>query len=919
MVELVEQETRSQNEFLCVDSAPKKYASLIPIWRAPAVCISFIVIGYLSIFIINEVPILNTTFPDDDIIFSKYTGTHSIPMRLFVFSFSLAFCCFCNGSYRNKSNFFFDIISTYTMYCAVFDIINLILNAAFGLIYPLSFVEIASGLLGFWVFSLKLLQHGRMPPKIEVPYKPQRTFQTLFRLIVGIIIAGSLSFWVGSLNLVIIQDLRNFALLGGIGPGVFLFLPILFLLWFALATYDRSQMKTGDFSPPLTFVVPAHNEEYIIADTIFAMDAAAENYSGDVIILIMNNNSDDKTREISLAALDKCHHASGKVIDVLKPGKSNALNAGLAATETEFIVRVDADTLIAPDSIQRAMRYFYDAKVGVVGGLPIPPGGAMFDRARFLEVIVKHGYYSVALGAINGVVGVPGMLALYRTELPRQLGGFVEGMNGEDTDMSLRIGEMGYEVVVDPKVTYISEVPATYKHMREQRMRWFRSIYHISSRNGDYLDRSWLTIRGKIILPYMLVNSARRAMLTPLVMFGIIEYLTHFDSANTLQWQAILAVLIGAPAIVAVFATFINGYPRGIFALPDYLVFRAIRAYLTLESLLSIIIAPDPKDIKHKVAKQKNPTNMLRQLRNGFIGVTLSLIPVNNAASGESKNNHSITSEISTGAHRQGLIVEEDNVFISDLATSIFVDSSFKMQKKLRHRDNFFIMGNVRTDLFTENTNLNTLRLRGDAGYRFYFKSFCKCWMQSLARLEYKTRDQEFLFIRQTLRTKFQANYSNRHIGYAQIDLSNLDYNDQRLKGFDQRKYRSEFGHLWRIPDFRFRTNGSFFFETSDADAVRFDSQSWGLKLNFQKDLLKKTKLGLSLLHRQKIFEGIFSSSFPITRYDELNRTALTLSHRLQKHLYIIGEIGWEENRSTVPIRDYDGVTFLIALKAKLF
>jgi len=917
MVDVVEQETRSQNEFLCVDSAPKKYASLIPIWRAPAVCISFILIGYLSIFIINEIPVLNAAFPDDDIIFSKYTGTHSIPMRLFVISFSLAFCCFCNGIYQHKIGLLLDIVGTYAAYCAVFDIINLILNATLGLVYPLSFVEIASGLLGFWVFSLKLLQHGRMPPKIKVPYKPQRTFQTLFRLIVGVIIAGSVSLWVGSLDFPLIQDLRNFALLGGIGPGVFLFLPVLFLLWFALATYDRLKMKTGDFSPPLTFVVPAHNEEYIIADTIFAMDTAAKNYRGEVIILIMNNNSDDKTKEISEAALDKCQHASGKVIDVLKPGKSNALNTGLAATETEFMVRVDADTLIAPDSIQRAMRYFCDAKVGVVGGLPIPPGGALFDRARFLEVIVKHGYYSVALGAINGVVGVPGMLALYRTELPRHLGGFVEGMNGEDTDMSLRIGEMGYEVVVDPKVTYISEVPATYKHMREQRMRWFRSIYHISSRNGDYLDRSWLTIRGKIILPYMLVNSARRAMLTPLVMFGIIEYATHFDSANTLQWQAILAVLIGAPAIVAIFATLINGYPRGILALPDYLVFRAIRAYLTLESLLSIIIAPDPESTEYKSAKQNKSFNILSQLRNGFIGVSLSLISGSVANASDYRNN--LTSEVSVGIHRQGLIIEEENVFISDLANAVFTDGSFHFQKKLRTHDLLFLKGNVRTNFFIANANLNTLRIRGDAGYRYRFKKLCKCWLQSFARLDYKTRDQEFLFVRQTVRAKFHGTYHKRHSGYAQLEVSNLDYNDQRLIGFDQRKYRAEIGHLWRLPKIGFRANGLAFFEFSDADATRFDFQAWGFKINFQKELSSKTKIRLSLIHRKKEFEGIFSPSVPIARIDQLNRANVTLSHALRKNLYIVGELGWERNQSNISIRDYDGAIFLIALKASFF
>ena len=168
-----------------------------------------------------------------------------------------------------------------------------------------------------------------------------------------------------------------------------------------------------------------------------------------------------------------CKSAQGRVINVPKPGKSNALNAGLEATQTEFLVRVDADTLVGEDNLSRAMPYFSDPAVGVVGGVPIPPGGALFDRARLLEVIVKHGFYSVAMGAVNGVVGIPGMFVVYRTEHPKYLGGFVEGMNGEDTDISLRIGELGYHSVVDPKLRYVSEVPASYLHMREQRMRWF--------------------------------------------------------------------------------------------------------------------------------------------------------------------------------------------------------------------------------------------------------------------------------------------------------------------------------------------------------------------------------------------------------------------------------------------------------------
>ena len=291
--------------------------------------------------------------------------------------------------------------------------------------------------------------------------------------------------------------------------------------------------KKPDYRPPISIIVPAHNEQYIIKDTIIAMDKAAKHYGGEVNILIMNNNSTDETEEIAADTLAACVAAKGRVINVPKPGKSNALNAGLDAVQTEFFVRVDADTLIGEDNFSRAMSFFTDPKVGVVGGVPVPPGGALFDRARLLEVLVKHGFYSVAMGAVNGVVGIPGMFVVMRTEHPRHLGGFVEGMNGEDTDLSLRIGELGFHSVVDPKLRYISEVPASYKHMREQRMRWFRSVYHISSRCRDLIYSSNRSLRGKVILPYMLVNSARRAMLVPLIIFGALECLFH--STPTVQ------------------------------------------------------------------------------------------------------------------------------------------------------------------------------------------------------------------------------------------------------------------------------------------------------------------------------------------------------------------------------------------------
>ena len=591
------EDNREQITFISVDSAPKKFAGFVSQWQAPAMLLCFTVIAVALLFIVNS-PNGSAVFPNRDLVFSPYEGRHAVAIRIFLVAFFISFAAFSSADWRGRLLFGLDMVLSYGATCAIMDLANVMAFKAFGIAYSLHFSAIGSGLIGFAIYSFKLLERGLMPVRIPVEHRPVSHRRALARLAVTLSIAAVVSLYVGHLDLALVQTLRQLTLLGGIGPGVFLFLPVLFAQLYLLALYDVKTAKRAVFTPPVSIIVPAHNEQYIIARTIRAMDVAATHYGGQVHILIMNNNSTDDTENLANQALATCVSAKGRVINVPKPGKSNALNAGLDAAKTEFLVRVDADTLVGEDNLSRAIPYFTDPAVGVVGGVPVPPGGALFDRARLLEVLVKHGFYSVAMGAVNGVVGIPGMFVVYRTEHPRYLGGFVEGMNGEDTDVSLRIGELGFHSVVDPKIRYISEVPAAYGHMREQRMRWFRSIYHISSRCRDLIYSPHKSLRGKVILPYMLINSARRAMLVPLIIFGSVECTFRFNPDGPIVWQSIVAVTTGAPAIMAVAASLLNGVPRGILALPEYLIFRVLRAYFTLESMLSILVGDQGEDLE---------------------------------------------------------------------------------------------------------------------------------------------------------------------------------------------------------------------------------------------------------------------------------------------------------------------------------
>ncbi|KAG1651746.1 Poly-beta-1,6-N-acetyl-D-glucosamine synthase [Nymphon striatum] len=493
---------------------------------------------------------------------SKVTSSSTNLLRLLVLPpVALAKGDLFSAGWRGRTLFGLDMSLTFIVACTLFDWCNILAHEQIGISFSLHFSAIGSGLLGFAIYSFKLLERGYMPARIRIEHIPITQRRAIIRIVCTIIVAAFVSVYVGSLKLPIIETLRNWTLLGGIGPGVFLFLP------------------------------------YIIKDTIEAMDRAAQHYRGDVHILIMNNNSTDDTEQIANEVLASCSAAKGRVINVPTPGKSHALNEGLEACETEFLVRVDADTLVGEDNLTRAMAFFANPKVGVVGGVPVPPGGALFDRARLLEVLVKHGFYSVAMGAVNSVVGIPGMFVVYRTEHPRYLGGFVEGMNGEDTDISLRIGELGFHSVVDPKIRYVSEVPSSYLHMREQRMRWFRSIYHISSRCRDL-------IYGP--------EQDHSAMLVPLVIFGAMECAFRFNPESPIVWQAVVAVTVGAPAIMAVLASLLNGVPRGIIALPEYLIFRVLRAYFTLESMLSILVGVEGEDLERVIRLDIVPDKSIR-------------------------------------------------------------------------------------------------------------------------------------------------------------------------------------------------------------------------------------------------------------------------------------------------------------------
>jgi cellulose synthase/poly-beta-1,6-N-acetylglucosamine synthase-like glycosyltransferase len=418
----------------------------------------------------------------------------------------------------------------------------------------------------------------------------------LVRLLIAGVLAGLGSYYVQNHFALELNSMREWGLLGGLGPGVVLFVPFLNVI-LVLFGVLRLRKKRKSVRIPVAVIIPAYNEERHIASCIYSLDRAAAQYGSSVTLYLIDNNSKDRTFKIASQALKECRYLKGKVHICKEPGKSKALNYALSLTTQAVVIRVDADTLVSQDVIFKAVNYFADPKVGAVGGIPLPKGKArLLNNMRTIEVLLGHGFTKIGFSALNALLGTPGIFSVYRRDLLIALGGFVEGMNGEDTDITLRIGRLGYKVISDPGLKVYSEVPETWEHLREQRLRWFRSAFHVSARNLSAIVK-FEGLRGIFAMPWVLFQTSRRAMLLPLLIYGTSMYFYQPDALLSHGLSTLIALVVGSSAIVTLIVLIIYKRDGLILYLPAYLIFRLVRSYFTFEMLFTMPLKDLQSDV----------------------------------------------------------------------------------------------------------------------------------------------------------------------------------------------------------------------------------------------------------------------------------------------------------------------------------
>jgi cellulose synthase/poly-beta-1,6-N-acetylglucosamine synthase-like glycosyltransferase len=248
-----------------------------------------------------------------------------------------------------------------------------------------------------------------------------------------------------------------------------------FLGLFRLSGQQRPE--PNEERPPIEIIIPAYNEEVNIVSLLASLDAAALRYAGRVRVILCDDGSIDATRPLAEEAMAHFGAATGEVIAGSHGGKSEALNQALAVCTADYVFRVDADCVVDEWCFVYAIPWFLrDPQVGLVGAFTLPkePYSTWIDRMRMFELLFSFGFTRVCAAEIDAVPCIPGTFVGFRRELAIRIGGFVEGMWGEDVDFTCSIARLGYRAAIDRRVISFEDVPNTIRQLRIQRTRWNR-------------------------------------------------------------------------------------------------------------------------------------------------------------------------------------------------------------------------------------------------------------------------------------------------------------------------------------------------------------------------------------------------------------------------------------------------------------
>jgi cellulose synthase/poly-beta-1,6-N-acetylglucosamine synthase-like glycosyltransferase len=342
-------------------------------------------------------------------------------------------------------------------------------------------------------------------------------------------------------------------------------------------------MRT-ELTQMISVCVPAYNESAVVVDAIRSL--LSLDYPR-VEVVVANDGSTDATLEVLRTEFDlepSDRSPLGElpyqavravyeprapiplvVIDKENGGRSDANNAAIVYSCGPLVLVMDADEIVANDTLALAVRPFLadpfrtvavGATLGLANGCRIVRGRLIeTGRPRQILPLFQAVEYDrsfrvarVASSTLHAMPVVSGGFGLLRRDVVIAAGGYDSGTIGEDFDLTLRLhrflkdSDSPYRIAQVPDALCWTLVPESRRVLRRQRRRWHRGLAQVLWKERGMLFRPRYGLVGCWAVPwawlYGLFNPPMVVFATLTIVLGVV--------LGIIGWQLLLLIALVA-------------------------------------------------------------------------------------------------------------------------------------------------------------------------------------------------------------------------------------------------------------------------------------------------------------------------------------------------------------------------------------
>ena len=242
---------------------------------------------------------------------------------------------------------------------------------------------------------------------------------------------------------------------------------IIYIFCSELWLTQRNKKKIGNDG--ISFLIPCFNEEKTIKDTIkniLALDFPNKQ------IIVINDGSTDNSAKI-IYELQK--YMDFTFVDLKSNnGKANALNKGIDYAKYDYVMGIDADTLIDDNAPYFMIEHFKkNPKLAAVTGNPrIRNKKSILGKIQTIEYASMVGSIKRTQALTGKINTISGVFTLFRKSAIEKVGKWDIDMITEDIAISWKFHLAGLHIKYEPRALCRMLVPETIPGLWKQRLRW---------------------------------------------------------------------------------------------------------------------------------------------------------------------------------------------------------------------------------------------------------------------------------------------------------------------------------------------------------------------------------------------------------------------------------------------------------------